>query len=75
MVSDVENPVSVRYYKDEDRALYQVSTDVATGEQELLVLTGAMTYVKNYLGDREQLRRDREQRQQRRAVYVKSTDV
>jgi hypothetical protein len=67
-VSNAEQPVSIRYYKDDDKALYQVSTDMATGDQSLLVLTGPTSYEKFYARDKEQLRRDREERQQRRAL-------
>ena len=68
MVSDAEQPVSIRYYRDEDKSLYQVSTDKATGDQQLLVLAGWTSYEKFYSADRQQLRWDREERQQRRAL-------
>ena len=63
MVSSAEQPVSVRYYRDEDKSMYQVSTEKATGDQQLLVLAGWTSYDKFYSAEREQLRRDREERQ------------
>ena len=53
MMSNAKPPVSVRYYRDEDKSVDQVCTDRATEDQKLLVLAGWTFYDKFFSADRK----------------------
>jgi hypothetical protein len=53
MMSNAKPPVSVRYYRDEDKSVDQVCTDRDTEDQKLLVLVGWTFYDKFFSTDRE----------------------